>query len=154
MTQRYYISRVGSEKTFNDLEAVREAAEHLANSNPGDEVLILKVVGTSIAPPRHATTTWIDKPDAAADLMRASTGWSWPPLPHWHSYLNPENLTVEQLGDGWRPLCTLDETYPIDHQILLSAGWAPGIPCGFARPYGKSITYRTRAPIPALPSNP
>ena len=168
MTPRYYAIRINAHEPHDSPESARNDAESLPMSE-GDEWGILELVGITR---RFVTTTWLNKtPSPAPELpassaMRdltgtvgkalgaASTPWSWPTLPPGHSYLNPENLTVEQLGDGWRPLCTLDETYPSDHQILLSAGWAPRMPCGFARPYGKGITYRTRAPISALPSNP
>ena len=81
--------------------------------------------------------------------------WSWPTLPPGHSYLNPENLTVEQLGDGWRPLCTLDEKFPADHEMLSGSGWDKAYPCSFARPDDSfDLTYRTRAPIPTLLDNP
>lgn len=76
---------------------------------------------------------------------------SFPPLPPGHSYLNPENLTPEQVGvdDGWRPLCTLDERYPEDHQFLIGRDWQKGAPCSGKPDYGHTDpTYRTRAPIP------
>lgn len=145
MTPQYYVLKMTARTPYSDLEEAREAAESI-DLSPGEEAAILVPIAITR---RSVTTTWLSQ--KGGDLPpHAPAHWSWPTLPPRHSYLNPENLTVEQLGDGWRPLCTLDESYPIDHQILLSTGWAPGIPCGFARPYGKSITYRTRAPIPTL----
>lgn len=94
--------------------------------------------------------------ESAAEVpITPSTHWSWPSLPTGHSYLNPENLTVEQLGDGWRPLCTLDERYPGDHQYRSVGSWRPGAPCS-EKPTAEdgNFTYRTRAPIPTLPYNP
>ena len=94
--------------------------------------------------------------ESAAEVpITPSTPWSWPILPPGHSYLNPENLTVEQLGDGWRPLCTLDERYPGDHQYRSVGSWRPGAPCS-EKPTAEdgNFTYRTRAPIPTLPYNP
>ena len=88
--------------------------------------------------------------ESAAEVpITPSTPWSWPALPPGHFYLNPESLTVEQLGDGWRPLCTLDERYPIDHEGKFGATWVLMSPDP-DRPEHSSFTYRTRAPIPTL----
>ena len=131
MTPRYYTIRINAHKFHDTPESASKEAESLP-LGVGDEWGILELVGVTR---RSVTTTW-------------------PALPPGHSYLNPENLTVEQLGDGWRPLCTLDETYPTDHQLSLTTGWAPAVPGILSKPNGRSITYRTRAPIPTLPYNP
>jgi hypothetical protein len=88
-------------------------------------------------------------------LGAASTPWSWPILPPGHSYLNPENLTVGQLGDGWRPLCTLDGDVPRDSQVYLQCAWDHSGLLGktwLRNCYVTNVhrTYRTRAPIPTL----
>lgn len=151
MTPRYYAIRINAHEPHDSPEDALNEAESMTRAE-GDEWGILELVGITR---RSVTTTWLDKPDATADLMRASTGWSWPSLPTGHSYLNPENLTVEQLGDGWRPLCTLDERYPGDHQYRSVGSWRPGAPCS-EKPTAEdgNFTYRTRAPIPTLPYNP
>jgi len=168
MTPRYYVIKLQGLTPHTDLEKARKVAE--SNSEVlGEEFAILVAIGiTKIS----ATTTWLDKRDITGaceqttshpttpvdgwtppvDLMLSSTGWSWPTLPPGHSYLNPENLTVEQLGDGWRPLCTLDERFPEDYQLLACEdGWKDAIPSS-NRPQEclGMLTYRTRAPIPTL----
>ena len=151
MTPRYYTIRINAHKFHDTPESASKEAESLP-LGVGDEWGILELVGVTR---RSVTTTWLDKRDiGGACEQTTSTPWSWPALPPGHSYLNPENLTVEQLGDGWRPLCTLDETYPTDHQLSLTTGWAPAVPGILSKPNGRSITYRTRAPIPTLPYNP
>lgn len=168
MTPRYYAIRINAHEPHDNPEDARKDAESLPMAE-GDEWGILELVGITR---RSVTTTWLGKQNiggsceqttstpwsptdsALEEMISAIKPWSWPILPPGHSYLNPENLTVEQLGDGWRPLCTLDETYPTDHQLSLTTGWAPAVPGILSKPNGRSITYRTRAPIPTLPYNP
>jgi len=152
MTPRYYAIRINAHEPHSTLEGARKEAESLPLGE-GDEWGILELVGITR---RSVTTTWLGKQDISITCEQTtSTGWSWPILPPGHSYLNPENLTVEQLGDGWRPLCTLDERYPGDHQYRSVGSWRPGAPCS-EKPTAEdgNFTYRTRAPIPTLPYNP
>ena len=79
---------------------------------------------------------------------------SWPELPAGESYFNPQNLTPADLGFGYRPLCTLDEEYPADHEYRqpFSGDWVRGLRTSY-RPSGATFgkTYRTKVPIPTKP---
>lgn len=168
MTPKYYVIRMHGLTAYSDHEEARKAAENCAKAL-GEEVAILVAAGITRL---SVTTTWLGKQNiggsceqttstpwsptdsALEEMISAIKPWSWPILPPGHSYLNPENLTVEQLGDGWRPLCTLDERYPGDHQYRSVGSWRPGAPCS-EKPTAEDgdFTYRTRAPIPTLPYN-
>ncbi len=167
-TPQYYVIRANGLTPYTDPEEARKVAENFAKGLGEDVAIVTPVSITKIS----VTTTWLGKQDIGGaceqttsypttpvdgwtppvDPMLSSTGWSWPILPPGHSYLNPENLTVEQLGDCWRLLCTLDERFPEDHELFTkSAGWIIGLPHSMPpRDSGASNlrTYRTRAPIP------
>lgn len=85
------------------------------------------------------------------DYPKTPNSWpGFPTLPAGEYYLNPKGYTPAKLGGGeYRPLCTLDETYPSDHEIIYNGDtWSPARPCT-ARPRRVSyITFRTRQPVP------
>lgn len=176
MNQYFYVYRTSGngqhlpKVKHPTLDAASKEAARLAQQHPGDSFEILAFIGVARA--TGVTTTWVDglnatygKPppverpgevDQGRSVLWGSKAkppviapaWEWPELPPGHHYLNPENLSVLEVGIGYRPLCTLDEAYPDDHQIRLTTGWAPGAPCSWNKPQGTSITYRTKAPIP------
>lgn len=154
MTPQYYVLRISGLTAYNDLEDARKGAESI-DLSLGEGAAIFVPIGITR---RSVTTSWLGKQDigGACEQANSPATWSWPALPPGHSYLNPENLTVEQLGDGWRPLCTLDDSFPEYHEWRLGKNWRPGTTCGLAPRVldGCNLTYRTRAPIPTLPSNP
>jgi hypothetical protein len=179
MNQYFYVYRTNDRGVYlpkvkhPTLDAVSKEATRLAQQHPGDSFEILAFIG--VAQATGVTTTWVDglnatygKPAEVERLEEVDQGhsvlwgskarppviapaWEWPELPAGHSYLNPQSLSVLEVGIGYRPLCTLDESFPDDHEWRKSGEWTPGTPCMHSpiqcRPV---LTFRTKAPIPAI----
>jgi len=87
--------------------------------------------------------------DGPMDVLIATP--TWPELGHGQQWHNPENLTPEQVGEGWRPLVVGEQIHEGCEckPMWDRTSWHPGLDTHFKAGVWSPITYRTRAPLPA-----